>query len=94
MYSQLTQWLRENLVQLDQQSHNIGNHVTTLRQQLKQHADFQQQLGSQHASYDATRRYGKFLRDKAPSMDHEQLDEMLREVKNLWQALCNKSLDR
>lgn len=93
MWTSLTDWLQQQLkVLADDQS--IGNTADTIRAQVERHRDFQRALGAKNPAYDAIRRLGKQLIDRSPVTDHQELERMLTEMKQLWNAVCNRSLER
>src|SRR5699024_10818972 len=61
---------------------------------LYRHKEFQRQLGAKQSAYDSTMRFGKGLKEKCPKEDIPILQEMLDELKNKWNAVCQKSVDK
>ncbi|CAL8097166.1 unnamed protein product [Calicophoron daubneyi] len=90
----LTDWLREQLTCLEEQRGQIATRPEKISHQLATHREFQRQLSTRTVAYDAIRRYARKMRDRAPACDHAELDDMVNELKHLWQALCTNSLDR
>lgn len=57
--------------------------------------EFQKALGSKHSVYDATARTGRALKDKTTLKDDNQkLDDMLSELRDRWDTVCGKSVER
>lgn len=57
--------------------------------------EFQKSLGSKQPVYDTTVRSGKAMRDKATlSADTQKLDNLLGEVRDKWDTVCGKSVER
>ena len=92
-WSELIHWLKEAERQLDDV--NIaGNTPEKIRAMLIKHKEFQRALGAKQGTYDATMKAGRSLKDKAPRNDVPILQEMLDELKNRWNTVCAKSVDR
>lgn len=57
--------------------------------------EFQKSLGSKQPVYDTTVRSGKAMRDKATlPADTQKLDHLLGEVRDKWDTVCGKSVER
>ena len=57
--------------------------------------DFQKALGSKHSVCDTTTRTGRALKDKTSLQDDNQkLDDMLCELRDKWDTVCGKSIER
>lgn len=57
--------------------------------------EFQKALGSKHSVYDTTARTGRALKDKTSLQDDTQkLDDMLSELRDKWDTVCGKSIER
>uniref|UniRef100_A0A8C2DBA5 Dystonin n=1 Tax=Cyprinus carpio TaxID=7962 RepID=A0A8C2DBA5_CYPCA len=57
--------------------------------------EFQKTLGSKHSVYDTTSRTGRALKDKTSLQDDNQkLDDMLSELRDKWDTVCGKSVER
>ncbi|KAF6778213.1 hypothetical protein AHF37_02572 [Paragonimus kellicotti] len=93
-WTSLTDWLKEQVVSLEERSMNIATRPEAVAYQLAQHREFQRALGARNIAFDATRRYARHLRDRAPACDHVELDDMITELKHLWHTVCSLSLDR
>lgn len=72
----------------------LGNDSEIIRQLIQKHREFQRQLGAKHSQYDATLKMGKHLKEKAPKVDVPVIQNMIDELKNKWNSICNKSVDR
>ncbi|XP_056113597.1 microtubule-actin cross-linking factor 1 isoform X18 [Rhinichthys klamathensis goyatoka] len=93
-WRKLTDWLEEAESRLDSEL-EISNEPDKIKIQLAKHKDFQKSLGSKQPVYDTTVRSGKAMRDKAtlPS-DTQKLDHLLGEVRDKWDTVCGKSVER
>lgn len=57
--------------------------------------EFQKALGSKQPVYDTTVRSGKAMRDKAQlPADTQKLDNLVGEVRDKWDTVCGKSVER
>ena len=72
----------------------LGNDADKIKQQIVKHKEFQRALGAKQPSYDATNRMGRTLKDKCPKLDIPTIQEMLTQMKNKWNNICGKSVDR
>ncbi|VEL42606.1 unnamed protein product [Protopolystoma xenopodis] len=90
----MVSWLRQQSDQLDEHASLIGTRAETLRHQLSRHRDFQQQLAAKNILFDTLRREARRTRDRAPTADHAELDDMINELKQSWLLVCMKSLER
>lgn len=93
-WSNLMNWLEETEVALDELLESVGNNPEKIKQKLAKHQEFQRALSGKQATYDATMKMGKHIKDKAPKQDEPTLKQMLVELKNKWTSVCNKSVDR
>ncbi|XP_060753614.1 microtubule-actin cross-linking factor 1 isoform X11 [Tachysurus vachellii] len=93
-WRKLTDWLEEAEKRLDSEL-EISNEPDKIKVQLTKHKEFQKALGSKQPVYDTTVRSGKAMRDKAtlPS-DTQKLDHLLGEVRDKWDTVCGKSVER
>ncbi|KAJ8377716.1 hypothetical protein AAFF_G00254500 [Aldrovandia affinis] len=93
-WNKLTEWLEESEKALDSEL-EIANEPDKIKTQLVQHKDFQKVLGSKHSVYDTTSRTGRALKDKTSlEDDHQRLDDMLSELRDKWDTVCGKSVER
>ena len=92
-WSDLISWLDDAEKTLDN-IQQLGNNPDLIKQTLNRHKEFQRQLGAKQSAYDATIRFGKSLKEKCPKEDMPILQEMLDELKNKWNSVCNKSVDK
>ncbi|XP_053189157.1 dystonin [Scomber japonicus] len=93
-WSKLMEWLEESEKSLDSEV-EIANDPDKIKMQLSQHKDFQKALGSKHSVYDTTVRTGRALKDKTSLQDDKQkLDDMLSELRDKWDTVCGKSIER
>ncbi|XP_057704258.1 dystonin isoform X4 [Corythoichthys intestinalis] len=93
-WSKLMEWLDESEKTLDSEV-EIANEPDKIKKQLSQHKEFQKSLGSKHSVYDTTSRTGRALKDKTSLQDDNQkLDDMLSELRDKWDTVCGKSIER
>uniref|UniRef100_A0A672L8X8 Microtubule-actin cross-linking factor 1-like n=1 Tax=Sinocyclocheilus grahami TaxID=75366 RepID=A0A672L8X8_SINGR len=93
-WRKLTDWLEEAESRLDSEL-EISNEPDKIKVQLAKHKDFQKSLGSKQPVYDTTVRSGKAMRDKATlPADTQKLDNLLGEVRDKWDTVCGKSVER
>ncbi|XP_053730816.1 dystonin isoform X6 [Synchiropus splendidus] len=93
-WNKLMEWLEESEKSLDAEV-EIANDPDKIKTQLSQHKEFQKALGSKHSVYDATSRTGRALKDKTSLQDDTQkLDDMLSELRDKWDTICGKSIER
>ncbi|CAH8564471.1 unnamed protein product [Schistosoma turkestanicum] len=90
----LTDWLKEQLVSLEEDGDRVATRPEKVAYQLALHRELQRALSTRTVAYDGVRRYARQLRDRAPVCDHDELDDMVSELKHLWQAVCTKALAR
>ncbi|CAB1457684.1 unnamed protein product [Pleuronectes platessa] len=93
-WNKLMEWLDESEKTLDSEV-EIANDPDKIKTQLTQHKDFQKALGSKHSVCDTTTRTGRALKDKTSLQDDNQkLDDMLCELRDKWDTVCGKSIER
>ncbi|XP_058507341.1 dystonin isoform X8 [Solea solea] len=93
-WNKLMEWLDESEKTLDSEV-EIANEPDKIKMQLTQHKEFQKSLGSKHSVYDTTSRTGRALKDKTSLQDDNQkLDDMLSELRDKWDTVCGKSIER
>ncbi|XP_069830598.1 dystonin isoform X16 [Dendropsophus ebraccatus] len=93
-FTKLMEWLEESEASLDSEL-EIANDPDKIKAQLTQHKEFQKTLGAKHSVYDTTTRSGRSLKDKATlSDDIQKLDDMLSEIRDKWDTVCGKSVER
>ncbi|XP_038592995.1 dystonin isoform X4 [Micropterus salmoides] len=93
-WNKLMEWLDESEKTLDSEV-EIANDPGKIKMQLAQHKEFQKALGSKHSVYDTTSRTGRALKDKTSLQDDNQkLDDMLSELRDKWDTVCGKSIER
>ncbi|XP_072247220.1 dystonin isoform X2 [Leuresthes tenuis] len=93
-FNKLMEWLDESEKSLDSEV-EIANDPDKIKMQLVQHKEFQKALGSKHSVYDTTSRTGRALKDKTSLRDDNQkLDDMLSELRDKWDTVCGKSIER
>ncbi|TWW78789.1 Dystonin 230 kDa bullous pemphigoid antigen 230/240 kDa bullous pemphigoid antigen [Takifugu flavidus] len=93
-WTKLMEWLDESEKSLDTDV-EIANEPDKIKTQLLQHKEFQKALGSKHSVYDTTARTGRALKDKTTLKDDNQkLDDMLSELRDRWDTVCGKSVER
>ncbi|XP_025033490.1 dystonin isoform X3 [Python bivittatus] len=90
----LTEWLDDSEKTLDAEL-EIANDPDKIKMQLAQHKEFQKALGAKHSVYDTTNRSGRSLKEKASLADDSlKLDDMLSELRDKWDTVCGKSVER
>uniref|UniRef100_A0AAX7UQ45 Microtubule actin crosslinking factor 1 n=1 Tax=Astatotilapia calliptera TaxID=8154 RepID=A0AAX7UQ45_ASTCA len=93
-WRKLTDWLEEAEKRLDSEL-EISNEPDKIKVQLTKHKEFQKALGSKQPVYDTTVRSGRAMRDKAQlPADTQKLDNLLGEVRDKWDTVCGKSVER
>lgn len=92
-WEDLTNWLTENEAALDSET-AIHNEPETIRSQIQKHREFQKMLGTKQLAYDTVNARGRSLKERGPKSDTPVLQEMLLALKNKWNSLCGKSVDR
>lgn len=96
-WKELLAWLNTSLAQLSQdQQAQIGNNPAKIKQIIGKHKEFHRTLNQKQPTYDATLKTGRKLIDKCEPDQHDrvQLQEMLTELKNKWQAVCFQSVEK
>ncbi|XP_039176254.1 dystonin isoform X40 [Crotalus tigris] len=90
----LTEWLDDSEKTLDAEL-EIANDPGKIKMQLAQHKEFQKALGAKHSMYDTTNRSGRSLKEKTSLADDSlKLDDMLSELRDKWDTVCGKSVER
>ncbi|XP_072890566.1 microtubule-actin cross-linking factor 1 isoform X3 [Hemitrygon akajei] len=93
-WKKLIDWLEEAENNLDTDL-EISNDPDKIKLQLTKHKDFQKTLGGKQPVYDTTIRMGRSMKDKASHEDDQQkLDNLLGEVRDKWDTVCGKSVER
>ncbi|XP_073471424.1 microtubule-actin cross-linking factor 1 isoform X15 [Aquarana catesbeiana] len=93
-WKKLVDWLEEAENHLDSDM-DISNDPDKIKLQLTKHKEFQKTLGSKQPVYDTTVRTGRALKEKALlSDDVQKLDHLLGEVRDKWDTVCGKSVER
>ncbi|XP_040585392.1 dystonin isoform X14 [Mesocricetus auratus] len=93
-WSKLMEWLEESEKSLDSEL-EIANDPDKIKTQLAQHKEFQKSLGGKHSVYDTTNRTGRSLKEKTSLADDTlKLDNMLSELRDKWDTICGKSVER
>lgn len=90
-------WLSDTEKGLDElavEATGIGNDPEKIKQRLAKHREFQRALSGKQATYDSTMRMGKALKERAPKADEPHLRQMIAELKEKWNSVCSKSVDR
>ncbi|ODN01709.1 Dystonin [Orchesella cincta] len=93
-WASLCKWLDEAEKSLDEMQTTAGNNPVKIKQMLAKHKEFQRALAAKQPSYDSTMKLGKTLKDKAPKSDEPTLRQMLNDLKNKWNNVCTKSVER
>lgn len=93
-WNELMTWLEESEKTLDDLATTVGNDPEKIKMQIAKHKEFQKALGAKQPFYDATMKLGKTVQSKAPKTDESTLKQMLSDLKNKWNDVCQKSVDR
>lgn len=56
--------------------------------------EFQKELGTRQPTFDTAMKLGKQLKDHAPKSEQPVVQDMLNTLREKWNALCNRSIDR
>ncbi|XP_071036383.1 microtubule-actin cross-linking factor 1 isoform X6 [Parasteatoda tepidariorum] len=92
-WSDLSHWLDDAEKQLDVLTH-VGNDPEKIKQMLAKHKEFQRTLGSKQPYFDGTMKLGRNLKEKCPKVDVPVLQDMMDDLKNKWNNVCAKSVDK
>ncbi|KAF8783432.1 Dystonin like protein [Argiope bruennichi] len=92
-WSDLSHWLDDAEKQLDVLTH-VGNDPEKIKQMLSKHKEFQRSLGSKQPIFDGTMKLGRNLKEKCPKADVPVLQDMMDDLKNKWNNVCAKSVDK
>ncbi|XP_048386213.1 dystonin isoform X1 [Stegostoma tigrinum] len=93
-WKKLMEWLEDSEKNLDSDL-EIANDPDKVKMQLANHKEFQKALGAKHSVYDTTVRTGRSLKEKTTlADDHQKLDDMLSELRDKWDTVCGKSVER
>nr|XP_056712073.1 dystonin [Euleptes europaea] len=93
-WNKLMEWLDDSEKALDAEL-EIANDPDKIKMQLTQHKEFQKALGAKHSVYDTTNRSGRSLKEKTSLADDNlKLDDMLSELRDKWDTVCGKSVER
>ncbi|XP_019403109.1 PREDICTED: microtubule-actin cross-linking factor 1 isoform X15 [Crocodylus porosus] len=93
-WKKLIDWLEDAENRLDSEL-EISNDPDKIKLQLSKHKEFQKTLGGKQPVYDTTIRTGRALKEKALLPDDTQkLDNLLGEVRDKWDTVCGKSVER
>jgi dystonin len=93
-WTSLMKWLDEAEDTLKDISATSGQNPVKIKQMLAKHKEFQRALAAKQPAYDSTMKTGKLLKDKAPKTDEPILRQMLTDLKNKWNSVCNKSVEK
>ncbi|XP_078255159.1 dystonin isoform X4 [Rhinoraja longicauda] len=93
-WKKLMEWLEESEKNLDSDL-EIANDPDKVKMQLANHKEFQKALGAKHSVCDTAVRTGRSLKEKTTLADDRQkLDDMLSELRDKWDTVCGKSVER
>ncbi|XP_058853270.1 microtubule-actin cross-linking factor 1-like isoform X4 [Acipenser ruthenus] len=93
-WRKLSDWLEEAEKQLNSEL-EISNDPDKIKLQLSQHKEFQKTLGGKQPVYDTMARSGRSMKEKASQPeDRQRLDNLLGEVRDKWDTVCGKSVER
>ncbi|NXU54828.1 DYST protein, partial [Turnix velox] len=91
-WHKLMEWLEEAEKSLDSDL-EIANDPDKIKMQLARHKEFQKSLSAKHSVYDTTNRIGRSLKPTLAD-DNLKLDNMLSELRDKWDTICGKSVER
>ncbi|XP_025944139.1 microtubule-actin cross-linking factor 1, isoforms 1/2/3/5-like isoform X1 [Apteryx rowi] len=90
----LLDWMDE-VEQTLEVPHDTATSQEEIKCQLAEHKAFQKVLRSKRPVYEATLRSGRALRERAQlPEDLQPLEELLGELKERWDALCSRAVER
>ena len=89
----LMDWLEDSEIPLDTDT-TINNDPDKIKLQIHHHKDFQRNLGAKQPAFDNVMRTGRSIKDKCPKPDAPVIQDMMTALKNKWNAVCAKSVDR
>ncbi|CAG5131557.1 unnamed protein product, partial [Candidula unifasciata] len=92
-WKDLIQWLSEAEQALNSET-SISNEPDKIRAQIAKHKEFQRRLGAKQPVYDSINRAGSTLQTKCPGDDKLAIQALLTDLKNRWNSVCGKSVDR
>ncbi|XP_063167779.1 microtubule-actin cross-linking factor 1-like [Candoia aspera] len=93
-WKKLVDWLEDAENRLNSEL-EISNDPDKIKLQLSKHKEFQKTLGGKQPVYDTTIRTGRALKEKAHfPEDTQNLDHLLGEVRDKWDTVCGKSVER
>merc|ERR1711963_385565 len=87
-------WLDDGLIRLEEMSKEVKNDPEKIKQQIMRHKEFQKELGEKQPMYDSTMKTGKNLIGKAPKTDEPTIKNMMNDLKNKLNNLCNLAVER
>ncbi|BET00336.1 Growth-Arrest-Specific Protein 2 Domain [Nesidiocoris tenuis] len=96
-WSSMISWLGETDKKLDEISDEItaaANDPAKLKHRLAKHRETQKAIAAKQGQYDTTMRNGKVLRERAPKSDETTLKNMAAQLKDLWNTVCAKAVER
>lgn len=89
----LMDWLDESEKPLDLDT-AINNDPDKIKLQIIAHKEFQRSLGAKQPAFDNINRSGRAIKEKCPKPDAPVIQDMLTALKNKWNSVCGKSVDR
>ena len=93
-WQELITWLDQNETVLEEDLKTTHTDPDTIKLQIQRHKEFQRMLGTKQLTLDSVNCAGKTLKEKCPKTDLPAIQEMLTTLKNKWNNLCGKSVDR
>ena len=89
----MMEWLESNQ---DQVANDlpIDSEPEAIKLQIVRHKEFQRKLGAKQPALDAVNRMGRHIKDRCPRSDVPVIQEMLGQLKSVWNSVCSKSVDR
>ncbi|CAG5121103.1 unnamed protein product, partial [Candidula unifasciata] len=92
-WKDLVQWLKEAEQALDSET-TVSNEPDKIKVQIAKHKEFQRRLGGKQPVYDGINRAGSAVQDRCPADDKPAIQALLTDLKNRWNAVCGRSVDR
>ncbi|KAM9310116.1 microtubule-actin cross-linking factor 1, isoforms 6/7 [Pholidichthys leucotaenia] len=90
----LVDWMADVEQTLDTHKEIATSHEE-IKQQLTEQKEFQKLLRSKRPMYEATLKNGRSLHERAQtSHDRQHLENLLSELKDTWDTICGKSMER
>lgn len=90
-YHNLMSWILETKNKLTEE---VQTNPERVKHELTKQQEITRLISAKQSIFDQTMKVGKLLKDKAPKSDENTLKNMLIELKNSWNELCTKNINR